>query len=51
MLDLNDWSRCHGWYGILICEVVEEIRQDNIDAFAGGRILAAIELAKRCSGV
>ena len=51
MLNVSDWTLRHGWYGVLICEVVEEIRKDNIDAFAGDRILAAIELAKRCSGV
>ena len=50
MLDLKDWHRQYGWYGTLICEVVEGIRLDRIDANAGGRILAAIELAKRTSG-
>jgi hypothetical protein len=50
MLDQKEWGRNYGWYGTLICEVVEEIRMDRIDALAGGRILAAIELAKRTSG-
>jgi len=51
MLDsINDWSRSYGWYGRLICEVVEEMRMNRMDALAGGRILAAIELAMRTSG-
>ena len=45
--DKSDWSRDFGWYGRLICEVVEEMRLNRIDADAGGRILAAIELAMR----
>ena len=49
-MDHHDWSRTNGWYGRLICEVVEEVREDRIDAHAGGRILAAIELAMRTSG-
>ena len=49
-MDHREWSRNYGWYGTLICEVVEMIRDDQIDAAQGGRILAAIELAKRTSG-
>ena len=45
--DSSDWSRDYGWFGRLICEVVEEMRYGSIDAEAGGRILAAIELAMR----
>ena len=50
MLDVPEWERTFGWYGRLVCEVVELLRIDSIGPEQGGRILAAIEMAQRTSG-
>ena len=46
----DDWQRSFGWYGKLVCEVVELLRIDSISPEQGGRIFAAIEFAQRKSG-
>ena len=46
----DDWQRSFGWYGRLVCEVVELLRIDSISPEQGGRIFAAIEFAQRKSG-
>ena len=50
MLDVPEWERTFGWYGRLVCEVVELLRIDSISPEQGGRIFAAIEFAQRTSG-
>ena len=46
----DEWTRSFGWYGRLVSEVVELLRIDSISPEQGGRILAAIEFARRTSG-
>jgi hypothetical protein len=46
----DDWQKSFGWYGRLVCEVVELLRIDSISPEQGGRIFAAIEFAQRRSG-
>jgi hypothetical protein len=46
----DEWQRSFGWYGRLVCEVVELLRINSISPEQGGRIFAAIEFAQRTSG-
>lgn len=50
VLDVADWERTMGWYGRMVCEIVDGLLTDKIQPDEGARALVAIEWAQRKSG-
>jgi hypothetical protein len=50
VLEVSDWEKSMGWYGTLICQIIDGLLTDQIQPDEGARALVAIEWAQRRSG-